>query len=146
MPIVNTNGTFNTGRDTTVVIVGPFGQIDLQNVTGFQVQQVTQAVKVDRLDGIQLDAELPKGWTGTLDCDRGNSALDDLFSAMEGQWVAGGAYQNSTMFQYTQEASGAISTYAYDNVALKLGDAGQWRPDAAVKQQVHFTANRRRRV
>lgn len=146
MPIRNTQGTFNTGRDVDVVIVGPFGQIDLQNVTGFRVQQVTAPVKVDRLDGIQLDAELPKGWSGQLDCDRGNSALDDVTAAAEDQWLAGGDYQNSTLFQYVREAGGSTSCYAYDNVCLKLADAGDYRPDAAVKQQLHFSANRRRRV
>lgn len=146
MAIFNTQGVFSVGRDCTVVLQGPFGQVDLQNVTGFQVQQITQPVKVDRLDGVQLDAELPKGWSGSLDVDRGNSALDDLFAATEDQWMNGGVYQNSTMFQYVSEADGSVSCYAFDNVALKLADAGAYRPDAAVKQRITFLANRRRRV
>ncbi|CAG4921608.1 unnamed protein product [Acidocella sp. C78] len=50
---------------------GPFGRVDLAHVTGFEVSQVTQSVRVDRLDGVQLGAELPRGWQGSFLLDRG---------------------------------------------------------------------------
>jgi hypothetical protein len=146
MPITNTQGTFSVGRDCTVVLIGPFGRVDIQNVTGFDAKQETVALKSDRLDGVQMNAELPKGWTGSLECDRGDPTLDQLFAAIEAAWMNGGSYQVATMFQYIQENGGGTSTFAYDNVALKLTDAGNWRPDAVVKQTISFVANRRRVV
>jgi hypothetical protein len=52
----------------------------------------------------------------------------------------------STLFQYVRETNGSQSTYAYDNVGLKLDDAGDYKPDAAVKQRMSWAANRRRSV
>jgi hypothetical protein len=145
MPIIETQGQFNTGRDCTIVLVGPFGRVDIQNVTGFQATQVTTTIKVDRLDGVQMNAELPKGWSGSLDVDRGNNAVDLLFAQAEASWMDAGQYANSTMFQYVAELGGIFTVFAYDNVCLKL-DSGAWHPDAAVKMKVSFMANRRRIV
>jgi hypothetical protein len=145
MPITESQGTFSTGRDCSIVLIGPFGRVDLQNVTGFDATQMTATIKVDRLDGVQMNAELPKGWSGSMDVDRGNNALDLLMAQEEVNWFDNGVYANSTMFQYVTEQGGAVTTFAYDNVALKL-DAGRWSPDASVKQKLTFTANRRRVV
>lgn len=146
MPITNTQGTFNVGRDATVVFIGPFGRVDINNVTSFDVRQETVMLKSDRLDGVQMNAELPKGWSGTIECDRGDPNLDRLFAAIESAWFGGGSYQVSQMFVYIQEAGGGQTTWAYDNVAVKLDDAGGWKPDAVVKQRMSFIANRRRQV
>jgi hypothetical protein len=146
MPIQNTQGTFNVGRDCTVVLMGPNGRVDLKNVTAFDVKQETAPLKSDRLDGVQMNAELPKGWSGSLECDRGDPTVDSLFASIESAWFNGGSYQVATMFQYISEDGGGTSTYAYDNVALKLTDAGSWKPDAVVKQTIGFIANRRRPV
>jgi hypothetical protein len=146
MPIINTSGAFNTGRDCTIVLMTATGQVQLDNVTGFQSAQLTVGVKVDRLDGVQLDAELPKGWSGSLDVDRGSNSLDTLFANIEQAWISGGSYNLSTMYQYVQETDGSTTTFAYDNVAIKLADAGNYAPDAVVKQRLTFSANRRRIV
>jgi hypothetical protein len=92
-----------------------------------------------------MNAYLPDGWSGTISVDRGSNSLDVLMAGIEANWFAG-AYTNSTMFQYVNEAGGAISVFAYDNVALKLSDAGNYQPDAIVKQTLTWTANRRRIV
>ena len=146
MPIILTQGSFSTGRDTTIVLIGPFGQVQLDNVTGFEARQVIQALKVDRLDGVQLQADLPKGWEGSLDMDRASNSLDILMAGIEAQWFAGGNTVQSTMFQYIEEADGSTTTISYDNVCMRLDDAGAWRPDAAVRQRITWTANRRRIV
>jgi hypothetical protein len=80
-----------------------------------------------------------------MEVERGNNALDLLFAQEEVNWFDNGIYANSTMFQYVTEQGGAVTTFAYDNVALKL-DSGRWAPDASVKQRLTFTANRRRVV
>jgi hypothetical protein len=146
MPIIMTNGSFNTGRDCTIVLIGPFGRVQLDNVTGFEARQVVGAIKVDRLDGIQLNADLPKGWEGSLDLDRGSNALDVLIAGIEAEWFAAGNVVNSTMFQYVEETDGSTTTFTYDSVSIRLDDSGAWRPDAAVKQRITWMANRKRIV
>lgn len=146
MPIVSTQGAINTGRDCTVVLIGPFGRVQLDNVTGFDARQQVAKIHSDRLDGVQQMADLPKGWTGSLDVDRGSNALDILIAAIEEGWFNGGSYQNSQLFQYVAEADGGSTIFCFDNVAISLSDAGAWRPDAVTKQKLDFTANRRRVV
>lgn len=146
MPITNTQGAFSTGRDVSVILIGPFGRVDLPNITSFTAKQETAAIKVDRLDGVQLTAELPKGWSGTIEVERGSASIDVFFGLMEAAWFDGGTYTVSTLFQYVRETTGVLNTYAYDNVGLKLDDAGDYKPDAAVKQRISWMANRRRPV
>lgn len=146
MAVTNTEGRFNVGRDVTIVLITSFGRIDIPNVTGFSCKQETQPVKSDRLDGVMLNAALPKGWSGTFECDRGSRALDDLTANIEQTWFNGGGYQVATLYQYISEPDGSQSVWAFDNVALTLEDAGDWRPDQIVKQRLSFVANRRRAV
>ena len=72
--------TFSVGSDCQLVLIGPFGRVDLSHVTGFEANQLTQPVRVDRLDGVQLGAELPKGWMGNFTLDRGSSSVDDFIA------------------------------------------------------------------
>lgn len=137
---------FSLGRDCQVVVIAPSGRIDLSHVTGFDSAQKTQPVRIDRLDGTQLAAELPKGWDGSFEIERGNSAVDDFIAANEQAYHTSGQLPVSTLYQYVTEANGSISTYQYEGAVFKLVAAGAWRGDAAVKQKLEFFAARRRRV
>jgi len=137
---------FSVGRDTQLVVMGPAGRVDLAHVTGFEARQVTQSVRVSRLDGTPLGAELPKGWEGSFDLERGNSAADDFIAAAELQYFNGAITVPGTMYQYVTETDGSVSTYQYDGVTFKLASAGQWKGDNSVKQTLDFFAARRRRV
>ena len=147
MPVQNTQGNFSVGRDCTLVLIDSvLGTVQLDNVTGFQSAQVTAMVKSDRLDGVQLQGEIPKGWTGSFQLDRGSSAIDDLFASREALWYDQGQLTAAQVFQYVKEADGSRSTYQFDNVALKLDDAGTFAGDQTVKQRISMTANRRKKV
>jgi hypothetical protein len=137
---------FSLGRDCQVIVIAPSGRIDLSHVTGFDSAQMTQPIRIDRLDGTQLAAELPKGWEGSFEIERGNSAVDDFIAANEQAYYTSGQLPVSTLYQYVTEADGSISTYQYDGAVFKLMAAGAWRGDAAVKQKLEFFAARRRRV
>ena len=90
---------FSVGRDTQLVVIGPSGRVDLQHVTGFEARQLTKSVRVDRLDGHNMGAELPKGWEGTFDIERGNSAADDFIISVEQVYFNGGQPVLGTMYQ-----------------------------------------------
>ena len=137
---------FSLGRDTQLVVIAPTGRIDLTHVTGFESHQMTQPIRVDRLDGTQMAAELPKGWEGSFDLERGSSAADDFIASTEQAFYTNGQLPTNTLYQYVTEANGSTSTYQYDSAVLKLASAGTWRGDAAVKQKLEFFATRRVRV
>jgi hypothetical protein len=138
--------SFSVGRDTQLVVLGPAGRVDLTHVTGFEARQLTQSVRVDRLDGTQMGAELPKGWEGTFEIERGDSAVDDFIAAAEQQFYNGSTVSAGTMYQYVSETDGSTSTYLFDGVTFKLTSAGQWKGDSAVKQKLEFFATRRMRI
>lgn len=138
--------TFSLGRDTQLVVIGPAGRVDLSHVTSFECRQMTRPIRVDKLDGTQLAAELPKGWEGSFDVERGSSSVDDFIAAAEAQFYSTGLVPTGTLYQYVNETDGSVSTYQYDGVVFKLAAAGQWKGDQSVKQKLEFFASRRTRV
>jgi hypothetical protein len=138
--------TFSIGRDTQLVVIGPTGRIDLTHVTSFDSRQLTHSVRVDRLDGTQMGTELPKGWEGSFELERGSSIVDDFVAAAEQQYYNGNSATAGTMYQYVTETDGSTSTYQYDNVTFRLSNAGIWKGDSSVKQKLEFFAVRRRRI
>jgi len=142
MPI----NAFSIGRDCQLVVIGPFGRVDLTYVTGFESRQITQSVRLDRLDGVPMGAELPKGWDGSFELERGTSAVDDFIAVAEQAFFAQGSLPVGTVYQYISEVDGSISTYQYTNVVFKLANSGSWRGDASVKQKLEFFAAQRQRV
>jgi hypothetical protein len=137
---------FSVGRDTQLVLIGPLGRVDLSYVTGFEARQLTKSIRVDRLDGHNMGAELPKGWEGTFDIERGSSAADDFIISVEQAYYNGGQPALGTMYQYITEPDGSTSTYQYVNVSFRLSSAGQWKGDSSVKQKLEFYATGRLRI
>lgn len=137
---------FSIGRDAQLVIVGPKGRLDLSFVSGFEAHQLTQSVRVSRLDGTQMGTELPKGWEGTFEIERSNAAVEDFIAATEQAFFDGALPATATMYHYIAEPDGSVSTYQFDGVTFRLASAGQWRGDTSVKQKLEFFATRRRRI
>jgi hypothetical protein len=137
---------FSVGRDTQLVVMGPNGQIDLEHVTAFESRQLTQSVRVSRLDGTQLGTELPKGWEGSFELERGNSVVEDFITSTEQTYYNGGSAGTITMYQYINETDGSVSTYQYSNVTFKLVNAGAWKGESSVKQKLEFFGVSRSRI
>jgi hypothetical protein len=137
---------FSIGRDTQLVVMGPGGRVDISHVTSFDSRQLTSPIRISRLDGTQLGAELPKGWEGSFEVERGTSALEDFISSLEQGFYNGGGTQASTMYQYITETDSSVSTYQFDGVVFKLANAGAWKGDSSVKQKLEFYATRKRRI
>lgn len=140
------SNSFSVGRDCQLVVIGPFGRVDLSHITGFECRQLTAAVRVERIDGVQLAAELPKGWDGVFELERGSSVAEDFVAQLEAQYYVGGRPGQATLYQYINEPDGSTSTYQFQGVVFKMTQAGIWRGDAAVKQRLEFFAVQRARV
>ena len=141
-----TSTNFSVGRDCQLVVLGPYGRIDLTHVTAFDSRQVTTPVRIDRIDGTQMAAELPKGWEGHFELERGSSAADDFIAQAEAAFFNGSPVPAGTLYQYVTEIDGSTSTYQYDGAVFKLAQAGTWKGDASVKQRLEFFAGRRKRM
>ena len=126
--------------------MGPAGRVDLTYVTGFESRQLTHPVRVDRLDGVHMATELPRGWEGSFEVERGTSAVDDFIAAAEAVYRTTGALPYGMLYQYVSEPNGSTSTYQYTSVVFKLANAGQWRGDSSVKQKLEFYADTRVRL
>jgi len=137
---------FSIGRDCQVVVLGAYGRVDLEHVTGFEARQLTASVRVDRIDGTTLGAELPKGWEGSFELERGNSAAEDFIAQLESDFFAGNNPAAGTLYQYITEVDGSTSTYQFDNVVFRLTNAGLWRGDASIKQRLEFFGSTRVRM
>jgi hypothetical protein len=137
---------FSVGRDTQLVIIAPSGTMNLTHVTAFESRQITQSIRVNRLDGNQMGMELPKGWEGSFEIERGDSVVEDFIASTEQSFFNGSVNITSSMYQYVSEVDGSTSTYQYDSVVFRLSNAGVWKGDAAVKQKLEFFASRRRRI
>ena len=137
---------FSTGRDTQLVVIGGTGRIDLSHVTSFESRQMTQSIRVSRLDGNHIGVELPKGWEGSFELERGDSTVEDFIAATEQAYFGGAVAPQNSMYQYVTETDGSLSTYQYDSVVFRLANAGHWKGDSAVKQKLEFFASRRRRI
>jgi hypothetical protein len=137
---------FSVGRDCQLVVMGPAERIDLTYVTAFDSRQLTAPVRIDRLDGVPMAAELPKGWEGSFEVERGSSEVDDFIAAAEAAYFAQGSLPFGTLYQYVTEVDGSTSTYQYDGVVFTLANAGTWKGDASVKQKLEFWASRRIRI
>ncbi len=142
MPI----NSFSIGRDCQLVIMGPFGRVDLTYVTGFDSRQVTKSVRLERLDGVPMGAELPKGWEGSFEVERGTSAVDDFMATAEQAFFSQGSLPAGTVYQYVTEVDGSVSTYQYSGVVFRVANSGSWRGDASVKQKLEFFATQRQRL
>ncbi len=134
---------FSVGKDCQVVVIGPFGRVDFAHVTAFEAQQLTTSVRIDRMDGTLLGAELPKGWQGSFQIDRGSQAVDDFIAQIEQAFFASGSVSAGTMYQYVNEVDGSTSTFQYQGVVFKLLSAGLYKGDAAVTQKLEFYASTR---
>ncbi len=93
-----------------------------------------------------MGAELPKGWEGSFEVERGTSAIDDFISVSEQSFLTQGSLPAGTVYQYVTEVDGSTSTYQYSGVVFKLANAGTWKGDAAVKQKLEFFATQRQRI
>lgn len=138
--------SFTLGRNCQVVVMGPQGRVDLTHVTSFESRQLTNPVRIARMDGTQLGVDVPKGWEGSFEVERGSSSVDDMVAAFEANYFSKGAMPTGTLYQYVTEVDGSTSTYQFDGAVFKLANAGTWKGDQSVKQKLEFFATTRRRV
>lgn len=139
-------GGFTVGRDVALDITGPSGIVRFSLITAFTAKPDVMDQKVKGLDGLVRHVVFHDGWTGSLDLERQDSALDDYWAQLEANYFQGINNLYLTITETITEVAGNITQYRFENVLLKLEDSGDWKGDATVKQKLTFLASRRKKV
>ena len=119
--------------DCQLVIMGPFGRVDLTHVTGFESRQI-----INCNDGTELATTLLTGWAVSFAVERGASWVDEFLESVAA-YGGNEARPTGTSYEYPAEPDGSTSTYQFDECVFRLGPASQ-------KQRVEFFAARRKRI
>ncbi|MDE2468743.1 MAG: hypothetical protein KGL35_08370 [Bradyrhizobium sp.] len=144
MPVSN---GFTVGRDVYIDITTATGPLRLPiTTTGFDAKQSTKKIESHGLDGVNRFAELPAGWSGTIDMDRSDSSLDDYFAQAEADYYAGKIVPPATITETITEANGTVSQYRYIGVVFAFSDAGKKKGDDKVSQSISWSASKRLKV
>jgi hypothetical protein len=134
------------GRDVSLTIVTGSGPLNLNLITAFRSKPDMAEVKVKGLDGLTRHARFYDGWSGGFDVERQDSTVDDYFAQLEANYYQGISEQPATITETITEPNGAVTQYRYMQVLLKLDNAGEWKGDSTVKQQISFVAAQRRKI
>jgi hypothetical protein len=137
---------FNVGRDVTLTIFTTAGTVETDNLKNFNAKQLTSDVKVVLITGIMLPAYLPEGWEGNFDFVRTDSSIDDYFAALEAGYYSGQDLPTGTITETITNVDGSISEYQFQNVAMRLADAGSWSGNKDVELKVEFIASTRVKI
>lgn len=149
MPTSATFGGFNFGRDGTFVLMHPLapnGRVDMTGLMSFDAKEEYHTVTKTFITGKTLEQFIPKNWKGSFDIVRGGAGLDTLQSGIDLGWYTGGVMFFGRAYQYVTEIDGSVTTFCYDDVAIKVTDSGKWEGDKEVMQKVEFTASSRKRI
>ena len=139
MPMNN----YTVGRDVTLAITTPEGQLATHNVTKFDSKQDTKTTKFTLMNGRVINQRFPDGWSGTMEVARADDSLDAYIAALEDGYYAGKNEQPCSITEIITEPDGSISEYQYTGVIFTLTNAGSWSGEAQVNQQLSFMASRR---
>jgi hypothetical protein len=144
MPI----NSLSVGRDVVLDIIDPTngGILAWSSITAFQSRQQTKRLQSIGIDGSNNFAEIPQGWEVSFSLDRSSSAVDDYFATVENGYFTGLNYVGVLVTETISEVDGSTSQYRYENLALKLADAGSKSGDSLVKMKIEGIASRRRKV
>lgn len=136
----------NSGRDIRVVVVSPYGELDLGRVTEFKDKPEFEKISSKPLTGGRIEMNTPDGWNLEISVDRHSPALDELAARMEADWFDNGVLRSSTVYAYVRELSGEQSTFMYPGVDLRLTDAGTWKRGNPVGQTLSGYAPRKKKI
>ena len=106
--------------DCQLVILGPFGRITLNHVTGFVEEQLIRSVTIGSDGRTQTIEPARPEWSATFQTDeRDTRAVDDLFGLLEAEFFS---QTKEVVEVYRYDPDGA--RYHYPNARLSLAPGG----------------------
>jgi hypothetical protein len=142
MPVNN----FTVGRDVSLVINGPNGQITINGITDFSAKPLTTTLKSKPLNGIPQFGYIPDGWELSFKLDRMDTGIDEFWAAFEAGYYNGNNQAAGTVNESIQEVDGSISKWRYTGFVMKLDSAGDFSGDKKVEQTLSGMASQKIQV
>jgi len=137
-------GPFNTGRDVVLDVMTPTGPLRLPTtVTGWEAKPKYKPIESIAINGENNHANIPIGWTGTIELDRTDSSVDDFFATLEANYYAGINIGYATITETKSESNGQVKQWRYTKVSLRLEEAGKFVGDDRVQVKIGFDASRK---
>ncbi len=136
----------SVGRDITVNLHTPNGELQLNTITGFDSRPEAISDKIVAMSGEIINIVIPSGFTGTFDVERRDNTLDQFWVQYEDSYYIGLDLKASTITETITEVDGSQTQYVYTGVYFRVDTFGPWSGSATVKQRVTFMASRRLRV
>jgi hypothetical protein len=131
---------FNLGKNVSVVITGPFGEIDLGNVIDFTNKPKYKEATSDVLDGPEIRWSEPNGHDCVLTLDRTGRNIDDLVAAIEAAyWTANGGITLGTASRFVSELDGSTSNHMFTGCDFQF-DLGQFKSMSTIPIKISFYA------
>lgn len=121
-----------SARDCQLVVMGPYGRIDLAHVTGWDSR-------------LNATPGQPRGWEGMFEVERGGNAADDFICRIARAYEQGGTIPAGTLYQYVTGPDGSTQTYQFDGAVFRFA-LGRPAIDTSVRQRIEFFATSRRRI
>ena len=139
-------GGFSVGRDVSLTVIYNGAPLTFGLVTNFEAKPITGDNKILGLDGVPRHQVFPEGWSGSFTLTREDASTDDWWASLEAAYFAGQNIPYGTILESITEADGSLSQYRFENVSLKLTDAGSWSGNKEVIQKVEFMASKRKAI
>ena len=137
---------FNTGRDLTLVLVGPYGILTINGITEVSRKKEETVLKHKGIDGKTVHAVIPDSHEFSINLERKDPLVEQYFARLEADYFAGVNTTGGTIMETTQESDGSVSQYRYEDVVLKLDNAGSYKGDTFVSMGITAMASRKIRV
>jgi len=134
--------SLSVGRDMTINIHTPSGEINLDTVTSFRANSDTDNRTSVSINGNVLPVPLPMGVSGSFDLDRTSPALEEYWQSFEDQYYKGENILSSTITVTVNEANGSVSQYILTGIMFDNPTYGTWSGDNIVAQTISFRGSR----
>jgi len=144
MPI----GGQTVGRDVSFQINTPNGQLTLPAnfITSFNSKPLARLEKYLGLTGIINPLVFHEGWQIDLAVARTSAAIDDFWAVLESEYFNGIDILGGTIYETINESGSSVSQFVYSNVQLKLDDAGTYKGNDYVTQNLSGYCSRRQKL
>ena len=141
MPIAR----YNTGKDISLVIHTPDGDISFENATKFTTKPLYNDEKWKPITGETIHQRTPDGWEGEIDFKRKDAVIDRYVARREQDYYDNVDEMTGTILETIVEVDG-ITQFQYTKVLLTATDVGDWEGGKSVTQKLKWTASRRLEV
>ena len=132
----------SVGRSWTANIFTQFGEFIIPTITMFSIHSTPVSDTSVQINGDIRFVEIPQGFTGSIEADRTNNAIENYWAGYETAYYNGVNLLPSTITQTITEPNGNITRMIARGVMFSSGDFGNWVGNSIIKQRLSFKASR----